>query len=242
LIADCVVVFSSIIREVKRIGGLDTVGIEYGDAIKRRVRTELKAILGKSRTDELMSAAHGFHVNDADQPWWTAISSYENETQQQDRVREFLSFVRHCDAQLPIFVGHSLFFKAFYSKRISTVLLNNRPDTSANLKKFRLSNASLLAVTVSFVDMDGATDAIITDADLIFGGGFHGAHVVDEDESDEREDQQAASSPQQFFSIAENLKDRLKQSNLPHDLKSGKDALRKGVQLLSSKLTDFFEK
>eukprot|EP01034_Spumella_vulgaris_P021476 gene21476-27511_t len=231
----------SLIREVKRIGGLDTVGIEYGDAIKRRVRTELKAILGKARTDELMGSARAFHVNDADQPWWTAISSYENETQQQDRVREFLSFVRHCDAQLPIFVGHSLFFKAFYSKRISTVLLNNRPDTSANLKKFRLSNASLLAVTVSFIDDDGSTDALITDADLIFGGGFHGAHVVDEDECDEREDGQAASSPQ-LFSITENIKDRLKQSNLPHDLKSGKDALRKGVQLLSSKLTDFFEK
>ncbi len=221
------------------------MGIEHGEGIKKRVRAELKAILGKERTDALMSAAGSFHVNDADQPWWTQMSSYENEAQQQDRVREFISFVRHCDAKLPIFVGHSLFFKAFYSKRISTVLLNNRPQISENLKKFRLSNASLLAVTVSFVEMDSSTEAIITDADLIFGGGFHGvtAHIVDEDEEDAQQSaaESSATSPPAFFSMAENIKDKFK-NNLPHDLKSGKDALRKGVQLLSSKLNDFFEK
>jgi hypothetical protein len=40
-----------------------------------------------------------------------------------------------------------------------------------------LSNASILAVTVSFVDVEnGASDAVMTDADLIFGGAFHIHH------------------------------------------------------------------
>ncbi len=200
-----------------------------------------------------MSAAGSFSVGDADQPWWTPISSYENGEAQQERVREFISFVRHCDAKLPVFVGHSLFFKAFYSKRISTVLYANRPEISANLKKFRLSNASLLAVTVSFVEIDGLNEAVITDADLIFGGGFHGvsSHIVDEDEEDAKDGGangvESSTSPpgNRFLDVAENFRDNIRdkfKNNLPHDLRSGKDALKKGIGILSSKLNDFFEK
>lgn len=243
----------SMIREVKRIGGLDTVGIAYGDDIKARVKSELAAVLGNSRTEELLRSAGSFNINDANEPWWTGLSSYENGEKQQERVREFISFVRHCGAKLPIFVGHSLFFRAFYSKRLSTLLLSNRPEISENLKKFRLSNASLLAVTVSFTEIDGACEAIITDADLIFGGGFHGVPTNDDDD-DENEGKEsekggssssganAAASPQQFFSSMAELKEKFKMNNMAHELQNGKDALKKGVQLLSNKLNDFFDK
>ena len=40
---------------------------------------------------------------------------------------------------ITVFVGHSLFFKAFYSKRISKLMNKKRPHLSANLKRFRLS-------------------------------------------------------------------------------------------------------
>lgn len=163
----------SIIREVKNIGGLDTVGIEVGEGIGRRAKAELSAVLTPQRAADLLDLE--LHVNDADQVWWTPMASYDSEKDQQDRIQEFITFMRYCDGKIPIVVGHSLFFKAFYSKRISRSLSANRKYLSHNLQKFRLSNASMLAVTVVFGDVaNGCSEASILDADLIFGGGFHG--------------------------------------------------------------------
>ena len=33
--------------------------------------------IGASRAAELIPAHHPFNVNDADQPWWTPMTSYE---------------------------------------------------------------------------------------------------------------------------------------------------------------------
>lgn len=171
----------STIREVKRIGGLDTVGVACGEAIESRLRSELAMILGAEEADRLVTFPIDF--NDANLPWWTPLADHESEQQQQDRVREFLTFLRHCDAQIPVFVGHSLFFRAFYSKRVSSHLLKNRRKLSENLKKFLLSNATMLAVTVNFTDYSlggGLSEAVMIDADIIFGGGFHGAEHDDD--------------------------------------------------------------
>jgi hypothetical protein len=166
-------VLYSVIREVRRLGGLDTMGIEVGEGVERRVRAELSAILGARRADELLSCP--LDVNDSDQMWWTPMSSHDTERDQQDRIVEFLTFSRYCESKIPVFVGHSLFFRAFYSKRVSKRLLINRGQLSENLKRFRLSNASMLAVTVAYKDnKDGSSEAVMLDADLIFGGGFHG--------------------------------------------------------------------
>jgi hypothetical protein len=167
----------SVIREIKKLGGLDTVGIEHGDGIAKRLRSEfyqhVPHFMDKERLDQLL-ASFPLDVNDADCPWWTSMTSTERTVEQQERVTEFLTFCRYCEAKLPVFVGHSLFFKAFYSRRISNELLLNRQSLSENLKKFRLSNASMLAVTVKFLDRDnGLSEAMIIDSDLIFGGGFH---------------------------------------------------------------------
>ena len=111
------------------------------------------------------------YVNDAETPWWTPVTSFDNKQDQNDRLEEFEQYLRFCDAKNPIFVGHSLFFKLFYSTRITGVLKSNRPELYSNLKKFRLGNASVLAVTVIFSKND---NAFILDADVLFGGGFHG--------------------------------------------------------------------
>jgi hypothetical protein len=165
----------SIIREVKRIGGLDTVGIECGPGIWRRVCAETQLSIGVAQAHEITDHVK-VNYGDADQPWWTGISSFENSKEQLDRVQEFLTFTRYCPNSMPVFVGHSLFFKAFYSKRISTIMARKRPNLTANLRRYRLSNATLLVVTVKYTDLDsGASEALILDADLLFGGGFHGA-------------------------------------------------------------------
>ena len=47
------------------MGGFDTVGVETGPGILRRVRSELAAVRGKERASQLTSC--GVDVNDAEQ-------------------------------------------------------------------------------------------------------------------------------------------------------------------------------
>lgn len=231
------------IREVKRIGGLDTVGVECGDGIERRVRSELGAVLGPKRADEMLSIP--IDINDTDQPWWTPMSSHESEREQQDRVNEFLNYSRYCDAKIPVFVGHSLFFRAFYSKRVSSQLFQNRRHLSEQLKRFRLSNASMLAVTVAYQEKEGGySDAVMIDADLIFGGGFHGA-TKDHDGGHAHDNSsilaQLSTSPG-ANTVFSNLNIPGFAANISQDLKQKKDQLSKGVKMFSEKIYDIFEK
>ena len=168
---------------MKKLGGLDSVGIAIGDDIEERVKQELADKLGKHRTEEI--TIESLHYNDCNEPWWTSISSYDTEVDQNERIREFISFIRYNDALNPIFVGHSLFFRNFYSKRVSNMLNNNRPELSSNMKKYRLSNATLMAVTLYFFEKQDGVDATILDCDLIFGGGFHGAEDDSHENSEE---------------------------------------------------------
>eukprot|EP00598_Pedospumella_elongata_P005723 CAMPEP_0184980830 /NCGR_PEP_ID=MMETSP1098-20130426/10714_1 /TAXON_ID=89044 /ORGANISM="Spumella elongata, Strain CCAP 955/1" /LENGTH=577 /DNA_ID=CAMNT_0027504313 /DNA_START=415 /DNA_END=2148 /DNA_ORIENTATION=- len=240
----------SIIREIKRIGGLDTVGIEFGPGIMRRVKTELQLTMGVARAHEVFDNVK-VDVNDADQPWWTAISSFENEKDQLERVREFVTFSRYCGHGLPVFVGHSLFFKAFYSKRVSAVLARKRPHLSANLKRYRLSNATLLAVTVRYRDLEnGSSEAVILDADLPFGGGFHGfKHAHGEGETSE-----APASKHAGVRMAPAASDidgahasrrssaGTSGSTSGTNRNSTKAAITKRMSMFSSAVSDFFEK
>jgi hypothetical protein len=68
----------SIIREIKRIGGLDTVGVECGAGIMRRVKTELQLAMGVARAHEITDFVK-CDVNDCDMPWWTSVSGFETE-------------------------------------------------------------------------------------------------------------------------------------------------------------------
>lgn len=172
---------------------MDTVGQAFGDeAIRQRVSLELAGTVGHLLDVTQLLETHRLHTNDCNQLWWTLLHSYDSEQNQQERIKEFLTLARYGDAQLPIFVGHSLFFKAFYCKHISASLLRDRPELSENLKRFRLGNGTLLAVTVLFKDvgtfsalnggpqetyaqaMHSDFDYEVVDADLPFGGGFHG--------------------------------------------------------------------
>jgi hypothetical protein len=127
--------------------------------------------------------AEQIYPNDASSQWWTAISSFDNKDDQKERINEFLSFVRYCGDENPIFVGHSLFFKLFYSRRVSAYLTAGRPDLAANLKRYKLRNATVLAVTVVF------GEDTIYDAEVIFGdiGGHAMGFQVTEEVNDNSE-------------------------------------------------------
>lgn len=229
----------SVVREIKRIGGLDTVGVECGDGIEHRLRAEMASILGYPRAEELTKIP--IIINDCNQPWWTPIAGHDSEKEQQERVREFLTFIHYCDSQVPVVVGHSLFFKAFYSKRVSNDLLKNRRALSENLKKFRLSNAALLAVTVTFHHYQGGggqSEAIMIDADLIFGGSFHGLRP-DPDSAEEAS--KPRKPPTRRASTGDTFLMGVLGSDLKKELDNKKQAVTNGLKKFGNAMKDFWE-
>jgi broad specificity phosphatase PhoE len=160
-------------REFKGLGGVDSVGIEVGEGILRRTRQELGEILGPERA-EALTAAGRVDVNDCEQQWWTPIHSFDDKHECQERLLDFLATLRYSDGESPIFVGHSLFFKGLVQSRISKMLEKNRPILSGNLQRHRLANATVLALTAVFPDDQvNCDEAVLLDADVLFGGGFH---------------------------------------------------------------------
>jgi len=94
--------------------------------------------------------------------------SYETHEQQQLRVNEFLRFTRYNGVDKAVYVGHSLFFKAFYSTRISDAMQARKPELAEKMQKYKLDNAVMMAVSVTYVD-DPAIEAQIDDAQILFG-------------------------------------------------------------------------
>eukprot|EP01041_Mallomonas_annulata_P015477 gene15477-32711_t len=106
-------------------------------------------------------------------PWWTPQSMSDSKEEVQRRVDDFLNFIRYSEVETPIFVGHSLFFKAMYSCRVSKALEANRPELAANMKKYKLDNANIMAITVGYInnlDDSKTPKAVILDADILFDG------------------------------------------------------------------------
>ena len=91
-----------------------------------------------------------FHFHDADAHWWTDMNHYEGTFGIEDRTSDFLHTAQFCDSPNPIFIGHSNFFRNFCASHLSEALKINRPVLAENMLKFRLSNATMLAVTVLF--------------------------------------------------------------------------------------------
>ena len=73
----------------------------------------------------------------------------------------------------PIIIGHSLFFKLFYSTRLSELLKHTRPELYNMLynKQYKLINCSVLVLSILF-SHDNDCECIILDAEVLYGGGF----------------------------------------------------------------------
>ena len=151
-------------------------------AIKERAQREMQCEQPEPFVRHV--TAPELREGDAAGPWWTPLSSFDSAADRNERMSEFVNFTRYCDGGSPVFVGHSLFFRQFCASRISTYLKRNRPALASRIKKFKLANATLLAVTLQYnVDSmaaDGSVGCTILDADLICGGGFHADNYEEE--------------------------------------------------------------
>jgi hypothetical protein len=206
----------------------------------KRVKTELQHSLGAAKAAALTDSVE-VDTSSADQPWWTHMSTFDNEKAQLERVREFLTFSRYCPHAVPVFVGHSLFFRHFYSKRIANIMCRKRPNLSANMKRFKLGNATLLAVTVKYYDLEaGSSDALILDADVLFGGGFHGARLVrpaasQQESADRQHDRDAGDeSPTQATEDIDGSLQLQQDGSIQKLASSGASVITQSVNIISS--------
>lgn len=182
----------STIREIRNVGGLDTIGDAEGEQIMRRVEEEMLAELTKgqvttieeadsklveSKDDALCAIITDIKrvinqtpvdIGDAYDKWWT--SSFDSKANVEERVQDMLNFVRYSDAVTPIFVGHSLFFKFLYSNRIASKFPHKL--YAAVMKKHRLNNGALMYIEVDFEP----SSPVVVDACLLAGSSFHPKH------------------------------------------------------------------
>ena len=126
------------------------------------------------------------------------ISIFDSQQEQQARIHEFISFIRYCTNNTPttaptdnyntknnnnnnpnytnntpIIIGHSLFFKQFYSTRLYELLKHTRPELYNMLynKQYKLTNCSVLVLSILF-SHDNDEECVILDAEVLYGGGF----------------------------------------------------------------------
>ena len=106
------------IREIKGVGGLDTVGIEQGDGVLDRAKKKLAEIVNDQAASRL-GAGMAFDPNDAIGQWWTSETDSDNAQDVEARIYDFLETMRLHDADdAVIVVGHSLFLQQLVAKII----------------------------------------------------------------------------------------------------------------------------
>jgi broad specificity phosphatase PhoE len=147
---DGVLLYSQI-RECKRLGGMDSVGVAKGAEILPRLRSESLSELGKEKVDKLIAPEIKIDAFfDTDQEWWVRQSSYEEDKTLGARVKEAVNFIRHSPHDTIICVGHSLFFREIFKQLRHPAMLKTRPDIASDMVSKKLNNAAVFGTTVEF--------------------------------------------------------------------------------------------
>lgn len=155
------------IREVKNVGGQDTVGEKCGAEILPNARDKLSAVLGAKRAKKVTNV--DVDINDTDQKWWVSATTYESDSDVKKRIAEVMQYLKFgCDDNV-ICVGHSALFKKLCSKNLADGMAKTRPELYQKLSKYKLFNGAVLALTIDFRAPEGPN---IVDADLLFDSKF----------------------------------------------------------------------
>jgi broad specificity phosphatase PhoE len=177
-------------REVKSIGGRDTIGQSSGadvvdGALKDLERTAWK--LGLSHPNEL-------EPFDAADLWWTPGVNSDDAQAVNLRFESFLGALRyHVPGRCKlIVVTHSNFIRAFCA-RYTTAQARVRAPLLEKLATSRLANATVVALDISFASPDdtsqcgGIDAAVLVSATPVFG-----THFADEPSSQAQAHEEAA--------------------------------------------------
>jgi broad specificity phosphatase PhoE len=103
------------LREVKGVGGLDTVGIAQGENVLVRAREKLAEIVNPQAASRLGEGI-AFDPNDAVGQWWTSETDSDSSQEVEERIYDFLETMRFDEHDAVIVVGHSLFLQQLVSR------------------------------------------------------------------------------------------------------------------------------
>lgn len=151
------------LREVKNVGGQDTVGKEVGDAIKVRVKKELESVLGEGpQVDDCLA---DLHINDCTSEWWSNATEVEIGPAIKDRLNDVTSFLKFQTSPSIILVGHSLYFREFVRAYLVPEYSQEDPEMAKKIWDNKLANAACLGLDMDF---SGKTPSILR-AKFLFG-------------------------------------------------------------------------
>ena len=172
-------------REVKKVGGMDTVGGFVDQEILQNVRQKTAAVIGEEKTAESMG-----HIvadpYDAQNEWWTTADDMDRESDMANRFYGFVSTLRFSNrsgiaGHPTIVVGHSLFMREFCLNFMDPDLAESDP-IAMQLTQKKLSNACMVRLELEFDDANLDEVVRIVGVTPVFGMGFH----EKEDARDER--------------------------------------------------------
>lgn len=95
-------------REIKGIGGLDTVGVAVGDQIIKRAQDKLAKTIGKAQAAQVCESVRVAPYT-CETKWWTR--GKDTQQSMSERYDRFWATVQHHPAQVQVVVGHSLFIR-----------------------------------------------------------------------------------------------------------------------------------
>eukprot|EP00656_Telonema_subtile_P004997 TRINITY_DN12277_c0_g1_i3.p1 TRINITY_DN12277_c0_g1~~TRINITY_DN12277_c0_g1_i3.p1 ORF type:complete len:255 (-),score=63.43 TRINITY_DN12277_c0_g1_i3:66-830(-) len=168
------IVLSRNVREIKGIGGLDSVGHAVGVDIARRGEECMAELMGKEDAKKHMVVVD---PGDTTSEWWTGVDDRDTQQSLNDRYYELMYSLRYGGARAPIIVGHSLFFKEFFRRFTGAGFRKSCPELAQMLVNNKIQNAGCVAVELEFspnpvageVQTSELRFCQITGAELMFG-------------------------------------------------------------------------
>eukprot|EP00669_Euglena_mutabilis_P000920 TRINITY_DN11178_c0_g1_i1.p1 TRINITY_DN11178_c0_g1~~TRINITY_DN11178_c0_g1_i1.p1 ORF type:complete len:258 (+),score=48.78 TRINITY_DN11178_c0_g1_i1:192-965(+) len=148
-------------REIKKLGGLDTVGKVFGEKIVQRVKEQMALLMNDAEGKLELPC---IDVNNAVAEWWT-LHSTESQAEIAERFDDFMCTLKYVDAESIIVVGHSLFFLEFLGRYLGPEFRTAKPELSVELRTRKLQNCGCLGLTVDFTQRWPR----VVDATLMFG-------------------------------------------------------------------------
>jgi broad specificity phosphatase PhoE len=149
-------------REIKKIGGFDTVGMEFGvEKIKARVTKEMKTLYSEEEKVKRLTGVK-FDGGDAVNEWWTHPDQADSAQAIESRIHDLLQKLQYAPDETIVVTGHSLLWKHMY-KTCGTASLG------ADGEKFGCCKMPNCGVVKCEIDFSKPKDQVITSIKLLFG-------------------------------------------------------------------------
>jgi broad specificity phosphatase PhoE len=171
-------------REVKNVGGFDSVGLATGSYnILQRCEKKLAEAVGQPDAAAQICNGLACDARDAAGEWWLPSERREGKRALDRRAAEFLREVQyetlegHCQA--PLVVSHSHFIRGLFKRYRDAADVATKPFS---VKK--LANCGVVAVDIVFDDATGGAPSM-RNPRLLFGSALEGDDASEESSEDE---------------------------------------------------------